>query len=198
MENTWFDITCIEECASSCPSWGGVAIETDQDCCPEQELSQICGFYIDPCCQNPITAWNATAIIDWAAANVDNTDTTGTKVKYITVEGGIDQPTPVIDTLPKGKEYISAYDYSANFERRCVSDAMNDFMRHLQKGNPDACIWYETLGGYIYGGLNGIKPKTLYAVPTNGSGVDDKRIWTVVIQYRTCVDPPRILNPLAS
>lgn len=194
--NNWFDIPCEDACVNGLPSWSQRIISDNEDCCTDQEKSQICTIWLAPDDQTPIAAWDEASILAWSA-NVDNTDTTGTKIKTLTVEGEIGKPTPNEQPLPKGKTRIEDYTYNPVFTRRCITPEINDWLREVQKGNASGRMWYQTLGGFFYGGLNGIELDKLFASPTNAGGVSDVRIWEIEPQYTICVDPPRIASPFA-
>ena len=202
MANEWFDITCADPCTTGCPEWANTAYIQDPNCCTKTEKSQLCGLYLE-CIENsvPINSWTSADVLAWGTANIDNLDTTGTKVKYLVGKGGIAEPTPNESEAPKGKTRIDDYTYSLTFVIDCRDDdnGINTFMRLLQKGNTNVAFRYETVGLALYGGLNGIRPDKFYAVPTYGEGNDDLVTWTIKAEYTICVDPPRLSpNPLAS
>jgi len=197
MVNEWFDIICnsADECRIGCPGWGKVAIPEDPDCCLETELGQICGLYFDPCCKNPIGDWSAEKILAWASI-IDNSDTTATNVKYVVVEGSIPKAEKVTVSLPKGKTKTVKKIYTVTAKVKCIGDGINDFMRNVEKGNTNFKFWYESLGGYFYGGNNGISPTSADADKIHEEDATSVSYWEVVLTFEACTNPPRIANPL--
>lgn len=212
MINTWTDTPVEEVCVESCPTWGELTLPLDPNCCPINELGQICGIYFDPCCNNPMPVFNPTRILEWGA-NIDNGDTGGTAVKYLVVEGSKGQPDTTTIDLPKGKTKVTKRTFRIEMEIKCETDLgiavateggtvvlhgqIDRFMRSIQKGNTDFCFWYETLGGYFYGDAAGISPSFVDAYVVHENDKDSIRTWNLIIEFEALCDPLRTLNPLA-
>lgn len=216
MVNQWTDIILDEDqCVENCPAWGEIALPEDPECCPVNELGQICGIYLDPCCLNPIpVVYNPGRILEWAAASIDNSDTSGEKVKYLVVEGSKGAPDDTITELPKGKSKVTKRTYTIEIEIKCDTEdvivtvpesggslqsygSIDNFMRRVQKGEVNFCFWYETLGGYFYGDQAGITPTLINAFPVHENDKDSVRTWNLTISWEALCDPIRTLNPLA-
>lgn len=213
--NEWLDIEEVEVCEDPCPVWGSVELSDDPDCCTEQELGQICDIFLDPCCLNPFpsTVWTEANVFNWAV-NIDNTDTTGTKIKHIVVEGDKGQPENTETSLPKCKTKITKREWTINAQIKCTDakyhiwgddpvrtgnyGSIDNLMRSIQLGSLNFCFWFATLGGYIYGDVDGIQPSYADAYVTHENDKTSVRTWTLVLKFSALVDSRRVPNPLAS
>ncbi len=196
MLNTWSDILCIQDCDENCSPWAKTAIPEDPNCCIETELAQICDLWFDPCVQNPMTSFDDIGITAWAL-DIDNTDTTGVKIKTIVVEGGIAEPEDIITPLPKGKSKKTKSTYTLTAVVKCIDEGLNNFFRRMQLGDTNFAFWYSSLGGYMYGDVGGISPTSVRAFVVHKNDATAERTWNLVITYEACVDPIRVPNPLA-
>jgi hypothetical protein len=70
-------------------------------------------------------------------------------------------------------------------------------MKALQCGNADFKIWYETLGGRLFGGQDGIELTLVRAIAPLDRGADGFERFELTFQFRAFCDPERIENPNA-
>lgn len=189
-------------CADFCDEDGCAdlpELEPDQDCCPEDpKNSQICGIYFDPCNNYPMATWDDAGVLAWSA-NIDNTDTTD-KIKYLVGEGSIGDPEEVVIELPKGREKVTKYTYTMELVVKCLSDKNYNFLKAIQCGEKTVDnIRYETVGLRFFGGVDGVKIKSMKVKFPHGGGRDDVESATVTITWDACGEAPRLaVNPLAN
>jgi len=133
------------------------AFPESQDCTGYDVLkSQICGLIIVPIGANKPTNWQTLA--GWSGV-IDNSDQSGTKGKYLSGIGSL---------LPSGKKQVEL----SNARRVLIADRAYrfdytvlhfapghiEFVKMLEGGYRDFDAWFETIGGRIIGGKDGVRP----------------------------------------
>lgn len=185
-------------CPSDCGDLDFGALDVNQDCTSyEQKYSQICGIYFCPPGVDALDWTVPTAPAIPSPATVDNTNTDGTAVKYLIVEGGIDAPDKEVAEYPKRKSRTVGRTYALRATVKNMGDNQREFLRQCQCGDTGWTIYYETIGGYIYGPQGGIPISYLDADLPLGGGRDDKEIGNLLIDFEADGDPARFTNPYA-
>jgi hypothetical protein len=185
-------------CPSDCGDLDFGALDTNQDCTSyEQKYSQICGIYFCPSGVDALdwTTPSAPAIPD--PATLDNSTTDGSTVKYLVVEAGIDAPEKEVAEYPKRKTRVVGRTYAIRGVVKNMTDNQREFLRQMQCGDTSWTIYYETIGGYIFGGQGGIAISFMDAELPLGGGRDDKELGNILIDFEADGDPPRYTNPYA-
>lgn len=85
-------------------------------------------------------------------ALIDNTDTTGAKIKYLSVEGSMGAPAETIKKFQK-KDIVTNRRYSVELTTPQMSDNTFNFIRKLECGGFDGYVWFGT-EDHIFGGFN--------------------------------------------
>jgi hypothetical protein len=139
--------TCAENCDFTLP-----VVQFD-DCAPEVVYSEIRRIFLAKKAAAPFSNWlNAT---EWLA-RMSQTSTTGNDyIRPLTVIGDKPAAADVVKEISNGRRVVIGKDHTINFSIDDVSQANYDFMRGLECGG-EFRLWYETEGGFIYGGNEGI------------------------------------------
>jgi hypothetical protein len=167
------------------------------ECAPQQNESEICAIYItieDPL--NPgealggPTDWTQTA--DWATA-IHNT--TADKVRKLTVIGDLPEPEQEIRIVSKRRRVFGTKVFNLNATVDDVTDENYEAMQALECGYV-VRIWYETIGGYLYGGAQGVRASIVKAnAPLDRGQNTFERIEYGFLFEASC-HPPRIETPI--
>jgi hypothetical protein len=96
---------------------------------------------------NPLPTALTAAVF---SALIDNTDTTGVKMKFINVEGGIGAPTETTKRY-RGEDIVTKRLYTLEATTLTLTDATFDFLRKLSCGGYIGYLWFGTVD-HIYGG----------------------------------------------
>lgn len=188
-------LTCPADCDTALDLG---AIDVNQDCTAyQQKYSQVCDLIIQPDAANAPLNWAGAPTVAAVAGEVDNTNTDGTKSKWLVGEGGVAVPEKITDEYPKRKSKTSFRTYTLIFNVKNLSDEQYAFLQQIQCGNTDFKIWYANVGGHIYGGATGIDITYIDADLPLGEGRDDKEIGTITVQWDADGDPTRGNAPAA-
>ena len=209
---TEFDVIDIydDNCVCTIPTISDSA-DIDPNCPSCIERSEICEW-IFGCpdgsgdTQHPITGYtggqaltdneeiNASVITQWADANIDNSD--ATKLKKLIVRGGISETDPTIIPGPKDAEYIGNSTQTLTMEIFPLCQGTYDFLRAMKKGGGTYPGWFKTIGGYQYGGENGICMSVTSIKFDKQVGTDTYHKAIVVMKWTAETDPPRDKCPV--
>jgi hypothetical protein len=119
------------------------------DCAPEVNAGEIEKIYMGiP--GNPFTNW-ATAT-EW---NTRLGSTTATKLVVLTVSGEKPRPTPNSKDISGGRKVQLDSDHVLNFTIDETGPGNHEAIRQLECGGT-FLFWYETSGGLMFGGNQGI------------------------------------------
>lgn len=140
------DIICDEDCESSLPT------VKFSSCAPEINLAEIGRVFIAKANAAPFENWLSP--VEWAARLIQ-TGGSDDAIRTLTVIG--DKPAPTGNTVPisGGRNYTGNKTHIVNFTIDETTQENHDFMRALECGGQFK-VWYETLGGLLFGGNSGI------------------------------------------
>lgn len=135
---------------------------------------------------------------DWtsAASWTSAIDQTGTgKVRHLTTVGSKGEAEQESRTISRGRIKYGPKTFSVQLKIDDVTDLNYELIRNLECG-VDVVFWYQTIGGYLYGGSNGIKATaTADWILEEGTGSFAYGIITLTWQARC--NPQRIVSPIA-
>ena len=100
----------------------------------------------------------------------------------------------VTKDISNGRKYVVGKDHTLNFTIDDVSDENYEFMRSTECGGKYR-LWYETKGGYMYGGNEGIKASIVMDDVLN-RGVDEIETLNGVATWRNKFSPERTKSPI--
>jgi hypothetical protein len=180
--------TCAENCDFTLP-----VVQFD-DCAPEVVYSEIRRIFLAKKAAAPFSNWlNAT---EWLA-RMSQTSTTGNDyIRPLTVIGDKPAAADVVKEISNGRRVVIGKDHTINFSIDDVSQANYDFMRGLECGG-EFRLWYETEGGFIYGGNEGIVVRLTINDVLN-RGRDEIETLVGVITWRSKFSPERGISPIYS
>lgn len=188
-------LTCPADCDTALTLG---AIDVNQDCTSyQQKYSQVCDLIITPDSANAPLDWTGAPTVAAVAGEVDNSDVTGAKSKWLVVEGGVPVPEKVTDEYPKRKSKTSFRVYTLTATVKNLSDEMYAFLRQLQCGDTSFVIWYANVGGHVFGGANGIDIASIDVDFPLSDGRDDKESAIITITWDADGDPDRGDAPAA-
>lgn len=177
----------------------------DQNCISStafSKLSQICDLWIRP--NEVTTAPTAFTTGDMGAyltAEVDNTNTDNTKIKWLVGKGELTVPDKTTLALPKGQSRTTKRTYTINYEVFGIDKRKYKFLQTLQCGDTGFDFQFANLGGDLFGDEDTspffITPTSIDVDMPLGAGDDDTVSATIVITFDANVNPDCILNPFA-
>lgn len=180
--------TCAENCDFTLP-----VVQFD-DCAPKVVYSEIRRIFLAKKAAAPFSNWLSAT--EWLA-RMSQTSTTGNDyIRPLTVIGDKPAPADVIKEISNGRRVVIGKDHTINFTIDDVSQANYDFMRGLECGG-EFRLWYETEGGFIYGGNEGIVIRLTINDVLN-RGRDEIETLVGVITWRSKFSPERGVSPIYS
>lgn len=184
MANDW--CSCPDICT------GVLTLKTlpvDQDCIAWLPLkSQVCGIVLAPAAAGVPVDW--TLAPDWATF-IDNTDVLNANGKYLVGIGGIPAAEKTVTPFPKAQERVTNREYTLTFNVPNLPEETYDFLIDLQCGDASLQMWYQSVGGWIYGGPDGIDLKSIDVDFPKGEGAEDFDQAVITMTFDACSDPPR-------
>ena len=184
---------CLDNCAT------GTVILPELNPAPEcisgdVRFSQVCSVIIKPQAVAPPADWTSPA--DWAPL-IDNTDTTGAFAKRFILEGGLDEPEVTTRDLPKRQTKTISKLFTLTGDIVFLDDLWYEFHRYLECGDTQFDIWFETVGGWLFGGPNGLEVSSMDSTLILGSGRDDVELTRFVTTWEDNGSPDRTASPFA-
>lgn len=181
-------ITCPQGCESQLPP-----VSFDE-CAPQINLSEIVSVYVAKPTASPFSDW--TTASEWST-RLDQTDETSDDViRKLTVIGDKPAPSAVSRDISNGRTMVVRKDHTLNITIDDVSDENYDFARVLECSG-QVKVWYETEGGYLYGGNEGIRGNIVLDDVLN-RGREEIETLTGAITWKAKISPDRTKSPIAS
>lgn len=181
----------------ACEDWVSPAIQSEY--CPENvelELSEIKRVFmaqVDPTDAslplNGPTDWNLEA--DWAGS-IDNT--TDDKIRALYGMGDKPEPERTTVTVHDNQEVDLPASHTVNFSVMDMNLVNYEALRAYQHG-ATVFFWFETRGGGLYGGQNGIKAR-VRAFFTKERGNEAYHQGNLVFTWTHKCDPEKIVSPI--
>lgn len=178
--------TCSADCSTQL---GAVKFS---ECAPEINLSEIRRVFI--------AVGIAAAFADFgeAAEWVERISAAGTDpdaIRSLTVIGDKPAATPVTRDISGGRQYAVGKDHTLNVSIDDTSDENYEFMRNLECGGQFR-VWFETNGGKLYGGNEGILTRSVIFNDVLNRGVDEIETIEGTISWRAKFHPDRTESPI--
>jgi hypothetical protein len=178
--------TCPNNCDFTLP-----AVNFD-DCAPVVAYSEIRRIFIGKKAAAAFTNWLAAG--EWTT-RISETSTSGNDyIRPLTVIGDKPAATSVVKQISNNRRKVIGKDHVINFLIDDVSAENYEFMRALECGG-EFRFWYETSGGYIYGGNEGFVAQVDMNDVLN-RGVDEIETIQGIITWRTKFSPERGVSPI--
>lgn len=178
--------TCSGSCDADLPP------TNFSDCNPEVPFSEIQRIFMAKSSAAAFTDW--TQASEWTT-RISQTSVSGDDyIRVLTVIGDKPAATSVIKDISNGRKKVVGKDHTINFTIDDVSDENYEFMRALECGGLFR-VWYETAGGYMYGGNTG----QLINIDANdvlNRGREETETIAGVITWRAKFHPERVTSPI--
>jgi len=175
-------------CPTDCGTLNFPAIDVDQDCTAfEITESEVCGVLIVQDGNYP-TDW--TSVAAWELV-INNPGTTAADGKYLVGRGGVPVADKTTVELPKNIDRTITRKYALNLNILNMSDQNYEFLRAAQCGDTSIRVWFETVGGFLYGGPTGISPSIVDADLPLNEGRDSYEQGTLLVGWEADGDTAR-------
>lgn len=177
---------CPANCATSLP-----VVKFDV-CAPNANLSEIEKIFVTKPIAEPFTDWKLAG--EWTT-RISEVSTTGDDIiRPLTVIGDKPAPSNVVKEISNGRKINVRKDHTLNITIDDVSTENYEFMRTLECGG-QVKIWYQTSGGFLYGGNDGIDA-TMVLDDVLNRGRDETETLTGSITWSSKFSPDRTLSPI--
>lgn len=163
-----------------------------------EELSEICGIYMIN--ESSVTPGDPAVVpADWTSLPAWETvlaQTGADKIRYLVGIGDLPEPEQTIRELSKKRKKLGNKTFQLLFDVDDINDTNREFIRQLECG-ATVFIWFETLGGALYGGPNGIKADVIRANLPLDRGPDSYARGVLQFEWESTCHPVRVDNPMA-
>ena len=161
------------------------------DCAPAINPSEIQRLFITKGNAAPFTDWKTAA--EWTT-RINASGTTADAIRELIVIGDKPAPASVSKDISGGRKFVVGKDHTVNFTIDETTDENYEFMRATECGGKYR-IWYETKGGYLYGGNEGI-PASIVIDAVLNRGADEIETLNGVATWRSKFSPERTKSPI--
>lgn len=177
-------------CNNDCDSALG-AVEFNY-CNPEVNPSEIRRIFLSSSGASPFSDWAEAT--EWLT-RINQTDTEDKNaIRVLTTIASKPAPSQVTKELSDGRTKVVRKDHSMNYLVDENNDVNYEFFRQLECSG-SVRLWYETMGGKIYGGNEGISA-TMSGDEILNSGADEIAIFEGVITWKSKYSPERTNSPI--
>ena len=161
------------------------------DCAPAINASEIKRLFIARANATPFTTWATAA--EWTT-RLSQDGVEPNAIRALTVIGDMPAGAPVQKDISNGRKFTLGKDRTVNFTVDEDSDENYEFFRALECGGKYR-IWFETHGGYMFGGNEGIKA-TVNADPILNRGTGEIVTYNGAATWRSKFAPERVKSPI--
>ena len=159
------------------------------------ELSRIVKVYlVEPSATNNLVAAAAPTAMTAAAWSAVIGQTGVGKIRVLSGVGALPKPTSVKQDV-NVESYEISKDFKLSFSHNNISTANYEMMRLSQQAT--LFMWFQTDGGYIYGGLTGIRCKVEESDYELTNAKDSIGAINFSLEWRRANYPERVLSPIA-
>jgi hypothetical protein len=176
---------CPTDCTTAL---GGVLFD---DCAPNINPSEIKRVLVSKGNAAPFDDW--TVATEWTT-RLEMSGAAADPIRPLTVIGDKPAPSSVTKDISNNRKWVVGKDHTLNFTVDDVSDENYEFMRATECGGKYR-LWYETHGGYLYGGNDGIKA-TIVMDDVLNRGIDEIETLNGVATWRSKFSPERVKSPI--
>lgn len=163
------------------------------NCAPEVNLSEIKMIYIGKA--NTPAFTDVTDQTEWLT-RLSETGGTDSALRPLTVIGDKPAPTSTPRPISNGRVYTPSKTHTLNLTIDETGQLNYEFLRGTECGGQYK-IWYETSGGYMYGGNEGILV-SLNLDDILARGVDEIEVFNGVATWNNRFSPERTVSPFST
>ena len=178
-------VSCPNSCETALPE------VKFSKCSPNIVLSEIVRIFVGKQTTQPFN--NLKDASEWTQ-RLSETANTANAIRPLTVIADKPAGSPVVKEISNGRKYNLRKDFTVNIEIDDVSPENYEFMRVTQCGG-EYKLWFETAGGRIYGGNEGIDA-SLVLDNVLGRGKDEIEKITGTASWSDKFSPEMALSPI--
>ena len=178
-------VSCPNSCETALPE------VKFSKCSPNIVLSEIVRIFVGKQTTQPFNNWKDAS--EWTQ-RLSETANTENAIRPLTVIADKPAGSPVVKEISNGRKYNLRKDFTVNIEIDDVSPENYEFMRVTQCGG-EYKLWFETAGGRIYGGNEGIDA-SLVLDNVLGRGKDEIEKITGTASWSDKFSPKMALSPI--
>lgn len=178
--------TCTTDCTAA------LAVTKSSKCAPIIVASEIVRVFVAKATAAPLTDWALAA--EWTARISETDIASDDAIRPIPVIGDKPAPAAVRRDISNGRNQLLGKDHTVNMTIDDLSEENYNFMLTLECGGQYK-FWYETAGGFIYGGNNGILVNLVFDDILN-RGRDEIETLAGAATWRSKFTPERVKSPI--
>jgi len=178
--------TCTLDCNATLP------VVKFNRCAPNVVFSEIRRIFIAKLNAAPFANWKAAG--EWIARMSETNVVGNDYIRALTVIGDKPAATSVVKEVSNGRRVTIGKDHTLNWTIDDVTDENYEFMRALECGG-EYRFWYETEGGYMFGGNEGFTSR-VDANDVLNRGRDEIETINGVLSWRSKFHPERAISPI--
>ncbi len=169
----------------------------DVDCPPELALSEVQRIVISDLANNqaiyPVD-WTVTGAGGWADV-LDNTVASG-KCHYFYGKGSLAQADPEETLRAANRKSYGESQYTLTFSIDSSEQQVYDQLQFFESSPANLRLWFETIGGYLFGSPTGIICNIKRTPMNLAEGENAKEIYQIILGWKSRMRPIRIASPL--
>ena len=177
--------SCSNDCDDQLPE-----VKFDE-CAPEVNEAQIQKIYLTNK-GNPLI--NVTDLVEWNA-RLDNSGVAANAIRTLHVIASKPKPSSTEKEISLGRTVNSNKSHSVPFKIDETNQINHDFTRQMEC-NGQYLMWYETSGGLLFGGNEGI-PVSIVLDMVIAESTDEFLVYEGEAKWKAKFTEERALSPLA-
>lgn len=178
--------TCPEDCTTP------LAPVKFSDCAPEIILSEIRRIFVAKPTATAFT--DVSQATEWTSRISETDVASDDAIRPLTVIADKPAAAAVVKEISNGRRFNIGKDHTLNITIDDVSPENYEFMRVAECGGKFK-MWYETAGGFLYGGNEGILVDITLDDVLN-RGLDEIETIAGTATWRAKFHPDRVLSPI--
>lgn len=178
---------CPVGCASALP------VVSFSECSPEVNLSEIQYVYVAKSVAADFTDW--TVITEWTTRLSQTVVVGDDTIRTLTVIGDKPAPARTEKEISGGRKVSANKTHTLNFTIDETNEINHELLRMLECGGTFK-IWYETQGGLLFGGNEGIEA-SIFLDMILGRGREEVASFAGVAEWKNRFTEERCVSPIA-
>lgn len=177
---------CPTDCSSALP------IVNFDKCNPQVAFSEIRRIFLAKETATPFTDWRLAP--EWVTRISETDVVDDDTIRPLSVIADKPAPASIVVEISNGRNYTVGKDHTINYTIDDISELNYEFMRNIECGGKYK-MWYETEGGFMYGGNEGISV-TLTGDDILNRGRTEIETIAGAATWRNKFHPERTLSPI--
>jgi hypothetical protein len=180
-------VICLTDCNSALPP------VNFSFCAPTVLLSEIRRIFVAPLAADDFADWTSAA--EWIERVSENNSSVNA-IRPLTVIADKPAASPVRAAISNGRDIPIRKDHTVNWTIDDVTPENYEWVLAVAECGVQVKIWFETEGGFMYGGNSGIGPCSITGDDILNRGLDQYETLAGTLTWKAKNSPERVVSPI--